>query len=69
MAIDHLRTIAPPATRKKKGQVTKISAHNEPAIGEPIVSALEKVDDEGGISIGGVEENRNDARRGRRHAI
>jgi chaperonin GroEL len=52
LAIAHLREIARPvATRKEKAQVATISAHNDPAIGELVASALEKVGDEGVISV------------------
>jgi chaperonin GroEL len=52
LAVEHLRTIARPVTtRKEKAQVATISAHNDPAIGELVATAMEKVGDEGVISV------------------
>ncbi len=52
LAISHLQKIARPVTtRKEKAQVAMIAAHNDPAIGELVASALEKVGDEGVISV------------------
>lgn len=42
-------------TRKEKTQVATISAHNDPAIGEFVADAMEKVGDDGVIT---VEESR-----------
>lgn len=41
----------PVATAKEKAQVATISAHNDPAIGDLVSSALEKVGGEGVISV------------------
>ena len=38
-------------TRKEKAQVATISAHNDPAIGELVADAMEKVGDEGVITV------------------
>jgi len=45
----------PVASRKEKAQVATISAHNDPAIGELVADAMEKVGGEGVIT---VEESR-----------
>ncbi|HEY9011116.1 MAG TPA: chaperonin GroEL [Devosia sp.] len=39
------------ASRKEKEQVATISAHNDPAIGEMVADALDKVGDEGVITV------------------
>ena len=39
------------ATRKEKAQVATISAHNDPAIGELVADAMEKVGGEGVITV------------------
>ncbi len=41
----------PVATRKEKAQVGAISAHNDPAIGELVADAMEKVGGEGVITV------------------
>ena len=41
----------PVATRKEKAQVATISAHNDPAIGELVAQAMEKVGGEGVITV------------------
>jgi len=41
----------PVATRKEKAQVATISAHNDPAIGEMVADAMEKVGAEGVITV------------------
>jgi len=41
----------PVATRKEKAQVAAISAHNDPAIGELVADAMEKVGGEGVITV------------------
>jgi chaperonin GroEL len=54
--IESLRALSRPvATRKEKAQVGAISAHNDPAIGELVADAMEKVGSEGVIT---VEESR-----------
>jgi chaperonin GroEL len=51
-AITALRAMAwPVETRKEKAQVATISAHNDPAIGELVADAMEKVTGEGVISV------------------
>jgi chaperonin GroEL len=51
-AMDALRAMSRPvATRKEKAQVATISAHNDPAIGELIAEAMEKVGGEGVITV------------------
>jgi chaperonin GroEL len=51
-AIEALRSISRPVkTRKEKAQVATISAHNDPAIGELVADAMEKVGDEGVITV------------------
>jgi len=52
LAIEELRKISRPVTtRKEKAQVATISAHNDPVIGELVAAAMEKVGDEGVISV------------------
>ena len=41
----------PVKTRKEKAQVATISAHNDPSIGELVADAMEKVGDEGVITV------------------
>jgi chaperonin GroEL len=41
----------PVATRKEKAQVATISAHNDPAIGELVADAMERVGNEGVITV------------------
>ena len=51
-AIETLRALSRPvATRKEKAQVATISAHNDPAIGELVADAMDKVGDEGVITV------------------
>ena len=51
-AIEALRAMSRPvATRKEKGQVAAISAHNDSAIGELVADAMEKVGGEGVITV------------------
>ena len=51
-AIEALRGLSRPvATRKEKAQVAAISAHNDPAIGELIADAMDKVGNEGVITV------------------
>src|SRR6266545_1250884 len=49
-AVGALRALSRPVmTRLEKAQVAAISAHNDPAIGELVADAMEKVGDEGVI--------------------
>ena len=51
-AIESLRSLSRPvATPKEKAQIATISAHNDPAIGELVANAIEKVGDEGVITV------------------
>jgi chaperonin GroEL len=51
-AIDALRTLSRPVgTRKEKAQVATISAHNDGAIGEMVADAMEKVGNDGVITL------------------
>ena len=51
-AIEALKALSRPvATRKEKAQVAAISAHNDPAIGELVAGAMEKVGGEGVITV------------------
>ncbi len=51
-AIETLRTLSRPvATRTEKAQVAAISAHNDPAIGELVADAMDKVGGEGVITV------------------
>jgi chaperonin GroEL len=51
-AIETLRSLSRPvATPKEKAQIATISAHNDPAIGELVANAIEKVGDEGVITV------------------
>jgi chaperonin GroEL len=55
-AVDTLKALSRPVSaRKEKAQVATISAHNDPAIGELVADAMEKVGGEGVIT---VEESR-----------
>jgi chaperonin GroEL len=55
-AVEALKALSRPvAVRKEKAQVATISAHNDPAIGELVADAMEKVGGEGVIT---VEESR-----------
>jgi chaperonin GroEL len=50
--IEALKALSRPvATRKEKAQVATISAHNDPAIGELVAEAMEKVGGEGVITV------------------
>ncbi len=52
VAVDSLRALSRPVkSRLEKAQVATISAHNDPSIGELIADAMEKVGDEGVITI------------------
>jgi len=52
IAVEELKAIARPVqTRKEKAQVGTISAHNEEAIGEMVANAMERVGDEGVITV------------------
>jgi chaperonin GroEL len=51
-AIETLRALSRPvATRKEKAQVAAISAHNDPAIGELVADAMDKVGGDGVITV------------------
>jgi chaperonin GroEL len=51
-AIEALRSLSRPvATRKEKAQVAAISAHNDPVIGELVADAMDKVGNEGVITV------------------
>jgi len=51
-AIEALRSMSRPVkTRKEKAQVGAISAHNDPAIGELVADAMDKVGGEGVITV------------------
>jgi chaperonin GroEL len=51
-AIETLRKLSRPvATRTEKAQVAAISAHNDPAIGELVADAMDKVGGEGVITV------------------
>jgi len=55
-AVEALKALSRPvASRREKAQVAAISAHNDPAIGELVADAMEKVGGEGVIT---VEESR-----------
>jgi len=52
IANESLRAMSRPVkTRKEKAQVATISAHNDPSIGELVADAMEKVGDEGVITV------------------
>jgi chaperonin GroEL len=52
VAVDSLRALSRPVkSRLEKAQVATISAHNEPAMGELVADAIEKVGGEGVISV------------------
>ena len=52
IAVDSLRKLSKPTkSRKEKEQVATISAHNDPQIGELVADAMEKVGDEGVITV------------------
>ncbi len=51
-AVKALKALAKPvSSRKEKAQVATISAHNDPAIGELVANAMEKVGDDGVITV------------------
>ncbi len=51
-AVEALLAMSKPVkTRKEKAQVATIAAHNDPAIGELVADAMEKVGDEGVITV------------------
>jgi len=51
-AIEALRAISRPvATRKEKAQVAAVSVHNDPTIGELVAEAMDKVGNEGVITV------------------
>jgi chaperonin GroEL len=52
VVIDTLKALSRPvSTRKEKAQVATISAHNDPAIGEMVADAMEKVGNDGVITL------------------
>lgn len=52
LAVEQLHAMSRPvATRREKMQVATISAHNDPSIGELIAEAMEKVGDDGVITV------------------
>jgi chaperonin GroEL len=52
VAVDVLRDLSRPVqSRLEKAQIAAISAHNDAAIGEMVASAMEKVGDEGVITV------------------
>ena len=52
IAVEALRAMSRPVkTRKEKAQVATISAHNDSSIGELVADAMEKVGDEGVITV------------------
>ena len=52
VAVASLRSLSRPVkTRREKAQVATIAAHNNPAIGELVADAMEKVGNEGIISV------------------
>ena len=52
VAVESLRAQSRPVkTRKEKAQVATISAHNDPTIGELVADAMEKVGEEGVITV------------------
>lgn len=52
VAVARLKELAKPVkTRVEKVQVATISAHNDPTIGELVADAIEKVGDEGAITV------------------
>jgi len=51
-AVKALKALAKPvSSRKEKAQVATISAHNDPGIGELVADAMEKVGDDGVITV------------------
>jgi len=51
-AVTHIRSLSRPVTTKReKAQVASISAHNNPAVGDMVAEAVEKVGAEGAITV------------------
>ncbi len=51
-AVETLRALSRPvASRKEKSQIAAISAHNDTAIGEMVAEAMERVGDEGVVTV------------------
>ena len=51
-AVEAIRSLSRPVeTRREKAQVATISAHNDPAIGELVADAMEKVGRDGAVSV------------------
>jgi chaperonin GroEL len=51
-ATDHLRSLSSSVkTHKEKAQVATISAHNDPAIGDMVADAMDKIGDDGVITV------------------
>jgi chaperonin GroEL len=51
-ATDALHALSQPVkTRTEKAQIATVSAHNDPSIGELVAEAMEKVGDEGAITV------------------
>jgi chaperonin GroEL len=71
-AVKALRAMAKPVeSRKEKAQVATISAHNDPAIGELVADAMEKVGGEAGMrqtTGAALIARRYDLPQGRRYA-
>jgi chaperonin GroEL len=52
VAIEQIRSLSKPVgSRKERAQVATVSAHNDPAIGDLVAEAMEKVGDEGAITL------------------
>jgi chaperonin GroEL len=52
VAVDAIRALSRPvSSRKEKAQVATISAHNDPAIGNMVADAMERVGPEGAITV------------------
>lgn len=52
VAVDAIKACSRPvASRKEKAQIATISAHNDPKLGELVADAIEKVGDEGVVSV------------------
>lgn len=52
ICVETLRSMSRPVhTRKEKSQVASISAHNDPTIGDLVADAMEKVGDQGVITV------------------
>lgn len=52
VAVDALRALSKPVkTRKEKAQVATMAAHNDPTIGELVAEAMEKVGNDGVITV------------------